>query len=162
MFFLSFFLIFFLFRFLNYFFSSSSKYLSIFPLSWNFFLISFIFSFEKLFLNELKYFLISSILVLLDLLLRSSAMLCSDCWIWTSQKNVGYFAGFKQVKNLVVILLTLNKSKIKLTTKLLWEKLDAWAFFFFFFLAITSCHWHSTLASQTCESLHQPWALPGH
>ena len=29
------------------------------------------------------------------------------------------------------------------------------------FLA-TSCHWHSTLASQTCEGLHQLWAPPLH
>ena len=34
--------------------------------------------------------------------------------------------------------------------------------FFFLFLAIPSCHWHSTLASQTCEGLHQLWALPRH
>ena len=37
----------------------------------------------------------------------------------------------EQVKNLVVILLTLSKSK-KLAVKLLWEKLDAYAFFSFF------------------------------
>ena len=30
------------------------------------------------------------------------------------------------------------------------------------FLAMTSCHRHSTLASQTCEALHQLWALPQH
>ena len=34
--------------------------------------------------------------------------------------------------------------------------------FFSFFLAIASCHQHSTLASQTCEGLHQLWALPQH
>ena len=59
-------------------------------------------------------------------------------------------------KKLIVIFMTLNKSKIKLTTKLPWEKLDAWAF-----LATTSYHQHSTLASQTRESLHQLWALMG-
>ena len=31
-----------------------------------------------------------------------------------------------------------------------------------FFLAIASCHQHSTLASQTCEGLRQVWALPRH
>ena len=57
-------------------------------------------------------------------------------------------------------LLTLNKLK-KVTTKLPWEKLDACTFLFLvFFLAIASCHRHSTLASQTCEGLHQLWALP--
>ena len=30
------------------------------------------------------------------------------------------------------------------------------------FMANTSCHQHSTLASQTCEGLHQLWALPRH
>ena len=40
-----------------------------------------------------------------------------------------YFADFEQVKNLIVILLTLNKLK-KLTIKLPWKKLDAYAFFF--------------------------------
>ena len=35
-----------------------------------------------------------------------------------------YFADFEQVKNVIVILLTLNKLK-KLTKKLPWEKLDA-------------------------------------
>ena len=32
-------------------------------------------------------------------------------WPWTSRKVGSYFAGSKQVKNLVVVLLTLNKSK---------------------------------------------------
>ena len=45
----------------------------------------------------------------------------------------------------------------KITTKLPWEKMYAWAF-----LATNSCHRHSTLASQTCESLHQLWTLPHH
>ena len=31
-----------------------------------------------------------------------------------------------------------------------------------FFLAIASRHRHSTQASQTCEGLHQLWALPQH
>ena len=30
----------------------------------------------------------------------------------------------------------------------------------FDFQATLPCHWHSTLASQTCEVLHQLWALP--
>ena len=77
------------------------------------------------------------------------------CWLWTGQKLSSYFHDFEQVKNLKVILLTLDKSKIKLTTKLPWEKLCI--FFFFFSLAITSCHRHSTLASQNCEDLHQLW-----
>ena len=48
----------------------------------------------------------------------------------TLNKSIGYFVDFEQVKKiLVVILLTLNKSKIKVTTKLPWEKLDAYAFF---------------------------------
>ena len=45
------------------------------------------------------------------------------------KKISSYFADFKQVKNLIVILLTLDKLK-KLTIKLPWEKLDAYAFFF--------------------------------
>ena len=61
-----------------------------------------------------------------------------------------YFADFEQVKNFIVILLTLNK--LKKLTKLPWEKLDAYASFF---LAMASCHWHSTLASQACEGLYQ-------
>ena len=53
-------------------------------------------------------------------------------------KFMGHFADFEQVKkvnnysddfgkvkNLIVILLTLGKSNIKLTTKLPWLKLDA-------------------------------------
>ena len=40
--------------------------------------------------------------------------------------DLSYFADFEQVKNLIVILLTLNKFK-KLTKKLPWEKLDAYA-----------------------------------
>ena len=36
----------------------------------------------------------------------------------------------KKSKNLIVILLNLKKSKIKLTTRLPWAKLDAWAFSF--------------------------------
>ena len=36
------------------------------------------------------------------------------------------FADFEQIKNLIAILLTLNKFK-KLTKKLPWEKLDAYA-----------------------------------
>ena len=32
----------------------------------------------------------------------------------------------------------------------------------FFFEVTTLCHWHSTLASQTYEGLHQLWALPRH
>ena len=41
----------------------------------------------------------------------------------------GRFADFEQVKNLIVILLTLNKLK-KLTKQLPWEKLDTYASFF--------------------------------
>ena len=33
---------------------------------------------------------------------------------------------------------------------------------FCFLEANTLCHRHSTLASQTCEGLHQLWALPRH
>ena len=32
--------------------------------------------------------------------------------------------------------------------------------FFIHFQATLPCHRHSTLASQACEGLHQPWALP--
>ena len=32
--------------------------------------------------------------------------------LMTATLKVGYFAGFEQIKNFVVILLTLNKSKI--------------------------------------------------
>ena len=67
-----------------------------------------------------------------------------------NKSNSGYFANFEQVKDLVAILLTLTKLK-KLATKLSWEKPDAYASF----LAMASCHRHSTVASQTCEGLHQ-------
>ena len=43
--------------------------------------------------------------------------------------DLSYFANFEQVKKLIVILLTLSKF-IKLTKKLPWEKLDAYASFF--------------------------------
>ena len=43
--------------------------------------------------------------------------------------DLSYFADIEQVKNLIVILLTLKKLK-KLTKKLPWEKLDASASFF--------------------------------
>ena len=97
-----------------------------------------------------SYFLVGCSLG--DCFLKKMAILL----LWTSQKNwLFYWLWTSQLD----ILLTLNKSKIKLTTKLPWEKLDAYALFF---LAITSCHRHSTLASQTCEGLHQLWALPRH
>ena len=53
-------------------------------------------------------------------------------WMAASQmaaSDLSYFANFEQVKNLIVILLTLSKLK-KLTKKLPWEKLDAYASFF--------------------------------
>ena len=50
---------------------------------------------------------------------------------WMAASNLDYFADFEQVKNLIVILLTLNKLKKKLP----WEKLDAYASLFYFF-----CH----------------------
>ena len=56
---------------------------------------------------------------------------------------------------LMVIFLSLSKSKINLTTKFPHKKLDAWANFW----ATYPCHRHSTLASQTCEGLPQFWAL---
>ena len=46
---------------------------------------------------------------------------------WMAASDLIYFVDFEQVKN--VILLTLNKFK-KLTKKLPWEKLDAYASFF--------------------------------
>ena len=46
---------------------------------------------------------------------------------------------------------TLGKSKLRLTTKLPWQKLDAWAFFW----TATLHHQHSILASQTCEDPYQ-------
>ena len=65
------------------------------------------------------------------------------CWLWICQKFNSYLGDFEQVnwlfcyfehvKNLIFILLTLNKSKIKLTTKLPWENLDGYTFFSFFF-----------------------------
>ena len=48
---------------------------------------------------------------------------------WMVASDPSYFADFQQVRNLIVILLTLNKLK-KLTIKLPWEKLDAYASFF--------------------------------
>ena len=53
-------------------------------------------------------------------------------------------------------LLTLNKSKNNLTTKLPWEKLDAWTTFW----ATYPCHGHSTVAPQTWKGHHRLWALP--
>ena len=53
-------------------------------------------------------------------------------WMAASQmaaSDLSYFANFEQVKNLIVILLTLSKLR-KLTKKLSWEKLDAYASFF--------------------------------
>ena len=64
---------------------------------------------------------------------------------------------FGQVKKLLVILQTLGKLNINPSAKLPLDKLDVWATFW----ATYPCHWHSTLASQTCEGLHQLWALPG-
>ena len=64
-------------------------------------------------------------------------------WFWIRHFNLTIFDDFEQVKKLIVILLTLkksknlifillnlNKSKIKWTTRLPWEKVDAWAFSF--------------------------------
>ena len=74
-------------------------------------------------------------------------------WFWVSQFTLDNLYHFEHVKDLVLILLTLNKSKkmlvilltlgkskIILTTKLPWEKLDAWAIL---------CHLHS-----------DPWRSP--
>ena len=85
---------------------------------------------------------------------------------------------FEQVKNLLVILLTLNKLRLSgyLTTL---DRLSCFLDDCFscqklrqnsrgrnwipeHFLATTSCHWHYTLTSETCEGLHQLWALPRH
>ena len=44
---------------------------------------------------------------------------------WIEVVISSHFADFKQVKNLKVILLTLGKSKISLTAKFPWKKLDA-------------------------------------
>ena len=90
---------------------------------------------------------------------------CSLRWmlVGMAASDSSYFADFEQVKILVVILLTLIRSKIlvvilltlsrskKLATKLPREKLDAYASFFGHGLMSR----HSTLASQTCEGLHQ-------
>ena len=61
---------------------------------------------------------------------------CSLGWLllaiaapWMAASDPCCFVDFEQVKNLIVILLTLNKFK-KLTKKLPWEKLDAYASFF--------------------------------
>ena len=72
------------------------------------------------------------------------------CWLWICQKFNSYlgdfeevnwlFCYFEHVKNLIFILLTLNKSKIKLTTKLPWENLDGYTFFSFFFFFWPSPH----------------------
>ena len=64
---------------------------------------------------------------------------------------------FGHVQKFLVILQTLGKLNINPTAKLPLNKLDVWATFW----ATYPCHWHSTLASQTCEGLHQLWALPG-
>ena len=74
---------------------------------------------------------------------------------WLLLKKLVVLLTLNKSKKMLVVLLALNKSTVKLTTKLPWEKLDAYAFFFLFFLPITSCHQHSTPASQTCEGLHQ-------
>ena len=74
--------------------------------------------------------------------------------------KVGYFADFEQVKQLSSyfadfeqVKKTNNKTPVGETGCLC---------ICFLFLAIALCHWHSTLASQTCEGLHQLWALPWH
>ena len=53
------------------------------------------------------------------------------CTIGMSKHTLVFLLTLNKSQNLVVILLALNKPK-KLTAKLLWEKLDAYAFFFFF------------------------------
>ena len=61
-----------------YFFISFSSFSNPFSIPYNLFLISFIINFENLFLNSFKLFLVFSISALLELLLQSSARLCSD------------------------------------------------------------------------------------
>ena len=65
--------------------------------------------------------------LLLELLLLRRLLLG---WLLVRQLllTLVIFADFEQVKNLIVIFLTLNKLK-KLTIKLPWEKLDAYASF---------------------------------
>ena len=52
---------------------------------------------------------------------------------WLLLKKLVVLLTLNKSKKMLVVLLALNKSTVKLTTKLPWEKLDAYAFFFFFF-----------------------------
>ena len=77
---------------------------------------------------------------------------------------------------MVVILQTLGKSKLFFW---LWVSHDRWSFLLTLgnslhqnslrrnwipekLSGLLPCHWHSILASQTCEGLHQLWALPNY
>ena len=88
----------------------------------------------------------------------------------TLNKSIVFFTDFEQVKN---FLPTLNNQKLsshfadfeqvtKTNNKNPLGEAGCLCIFFFLFLAISSRQGHSTLASQTCEGLHQLWALPWH
>ena len=64
----------------------------------------------------------------------SAGYFLDDCF-----SDDSIFCDFEQVKNLIVILLTLNKLK-KLTKKLPWENLDAYASFFGHGLMLPALH----------------------
>ena len=68
-----------------------------------------------------------------------------------------YFAVFEQVKKYLADFEKVKKPNCKTPVRE-----TGYLCIFFFVKATASCHWHSTLASQTYEGLHQLWALPGH
>ena len=72
-----------------------------------------------------------------------------------------YFVDFIQVKNLIVILLTLKQIKNQTDNKTLMGETGCLSIFFLLF----GHHFKSpdsTLASQTCKGLHQLWTLSWH
>ena len=74
------------------------------------------------------------------------------------------FYYFEQAKKIIDLLLTLSMSKIKLTTKLPWEKLDAWAFFilFYFFLIFIYFIFFECLGIQFFNSLNVTYGTLCH
>ena len=57
-------------------------------------------------------------------------------------------------------LLVRTSSEVFVMLVVVVRSLLCWLLLLLRFRATFSCHWHSTLASQVCESLHRLWALP--
>ena len=100
------------------------------------------------------------------------------CWIWTIQKVSSHFTDFGQPKLLLGWLLLGWLLFRWLLTLSKWRNVEYFANFGQVkkgqgnslrrnrmpehFWATNLCHLHSTLTSQTCDGLHQLWALPQH